>query len=91
MALHVLRTQDGLSVRVLTPRILSAKLLSKKTCDPVVTSRLLYIQSSVVSGLWLTLVVHSLDILVIHPFTRSYREGPLRLVLLSMEGAHWVR
>lgn len=53
MDLRMLRTQDGLLVQVLTPRILSAKLLSKKmleVCDPVVKSREPYIQRSVASG-----------------------------------------
>lgn len=52
----MLRTQDVLLFWVLTPRILSAKLLSKilEVCDPVVKSRELYIQRSVASGHWLS-------------------------------------
>jgi hypothetical protein len=51
----MLRTQDRLLVWVLTPRILCAKLLSKKipeACDSVVTFRELYTQRSVTSGHW---------------------------------------
>lgn len=45
-------------VRVLTPRILSDKLLSKKipeARDSVVKSRELYIQRSMASGHWLSI------------------------------------
>lgn len=71
MDLCTLGTQDGLLVRGLTPRILCAKLLSKKipeACDPVVKCREPYIQRKMASGHWL-----------------SIERAPLHLVPLSME------